>query len=238
MNSAFEPAWQSVRPAVTIHINFGTGKKITRTLNGNIATYICDYDGTVLDIIPGIYDEKTYLWRLQEAVKLYRWVNSLSEKNRKILLQNYHQQQAKSLRDKKRPLHIAVLPRLPGRSIRGIERGIIYTLQNFSDGGKKPKNAAGKPRRTLPEESSVPTADGKTVRLPLLFGRKALKADVEINESVRRLKVHEYLARHQSFQPKQMTKWLYREVLNTDLDDPYFGLKKLLVDSDPFRKGD
>jgi hypothetical protein len=233
MSSAFEPTWKSVRPAVTINIDFGTGKKVTRTLNGNIATYVCTPEGVVLDIIPGIYDVKNYVSRLQQAVALHRWTSRRGPKRQTELVKLYHQKQAKSLREKKGPLHLV---QLPGRSIRGVEWGLKYVVTQSSgtQSSRPNKNTSGKRRRTLPEESRVPTTNGKTVKLPLLSGSKALAADVKINESVRRLKIHEYLAKNGPTTPPAMTKWLYREVLNTDLDDPYFGLKKLLVDSDPF----
>ena len=34
--------------------------------------------------------------------------------------------------------------------------------------------------------------------------------------------------------PDAMTKWLYRDVLDTDLDDPYLGLGKVLFSNHPF----
>ena len=35
-----------------------------------------------------------------------------------------------------------------------------------------------------------------------------------------------------------MTRWLDREVLHADLDDPYLGLGKILFDTYPFAKED
>ena len=37
---------------------------MTRTLHGNIATYVCTADGQVLDILPGIYAADAYQAKL------------------------------------------------------------------------------------------------------------------------------------------------------------------------------
>ena len=39
-------------------------------------------------------------------------------------------------------------------------------------------------------------------------------------------------------QPAALTKWLYKEVLHADLDDPYLGLGPALFASYPFAKED
>src|SRR5262249_33538114 len=65
----FEPAWDSVRPAPTVTIDFGNGHAIKRTLQGNIATYVCGSEGIVYDVLPGIYDPTVYRREL-EACKV------------------------------------------------------------------------------------------------------------------------------------------------------------------------
>ncbi|MDH3718724.1 MAG: hypothetical protein OES79_11450, partial [Planctomycetota bacterium] len=62
-----------------------------------------------------------------------------------------------------------------------------------------------------------------------------LAEDTRINERVRRLAIHRYLARCGTVSPSDVTRWLYREVLHADLDDPYLGLGKTLFASYPFR---
>ena len=60
IDATFEPVWESVRPAPLVTIDFGNGHQIVRTLQGNVATYVCDADGMVYDILPGIYTPKPY----------------------------------------------------------------------------------------------------------------------------------------------------------------------------------
>lgn len=68
----FVAAWESVRPVPTVEIDFGNGRKLKRTVNGNIATYICDPTGRVLDVIPGLNTPEAYLEDLRTAFRLYR----------------------------------------------------------------------------------------------------------------------------------------------------------------------
>ena len=72
INDMFEPAWETVRPVPTVTIDFGNGEKITRTLHGNIATYVCTREGTVLDVLPGIYEPKAYTHRLVGIATLHQ----------------------------------------------------------------------------------------------------------------------------------------------------------------------
>ena len=69
INNRFEAAWESVRPVPLVTINFGNGHVLTRTLNGNIATYVCTADGKMLDVLPGVYEPTTYLDRLDQFGK-------------------------------------------------------------------------------------------------------------------------------------------------------------------------
>ena len=66
INENFEASWESVRPVPKVTIDFGNGTIVHRTLHGNVATYVCRCDSTVLDVLPGIYEPKTYLERLEE----------------------------------------------------------------------------------------------------------------------------------------------------------------------------
>jgi len=67
-----------------------------------------------------------------------------------------------------------------------------------------------------------------------------LAVDTAINELNRRIKIHRYMLGQKSIKlrPNDMTKWLYREVLHADLDDPYMGLGGLLFETYPFADED
>jgi hypothetical protein len=251
INGHFEPAWQSVRPAAMIRVDFGNGQTITRTLNGNVATYVCGADGTVLDVIPGVYDPASYRERLQQAVLLHRWAGERAGSDRepgrldpvrlKPFLTRYHTQQAEALREHGEPKMIVDVPDVPG-SIRVIEAGLKLVLKSSRRGVAAGIIAASDQRGTpAGDRPAAASANGRSFDLPpelaSRLGRvrpEMLSDDTRHNESVRRLQVHEYLAAHSPARPDDMTRWLYREVLHTDLDDPHLGLGKLLFATYPF----
>ena len=70
INATFEPAWESVRPVPLVTMDFGNGRTVKRTLQGNIATYICVPDGTVYDVLPGIYTPDVYRKQLEALAAL------------------------------------------------------------------------------------------------------------------------------------------------------------------------
>jgi hypothetical protein len=94
VNQNYEAAWESVRPVPIVKIDFGNGTVLTRTLHGNIASYVCNADGHVLDVIPGIYTPDVYVKRLNELRLLAGWVRALSPEKGDEFVKNYHAAQA------------------------------------------------------------------------------------------------------------------------------------------------
>lgn len=78
INSHFEPTWESLRPVPTLHLDFGNGKRLTRTMHGNIATYVLDPEGRVVDLVSGIYEPGSYLKVLKSFNKLASELRPLS----------------------------------------------------------------------------------------------------------------------------------------------------------------
>lgn len=182
VNEHFEPVWESVRPVPKVTIDFGNGKKITRTLHGNIATYVCTANGDVVDVVPGIYVPSTYIERLSEIARI---ASSLPGNRDTALgvMRNYHENPIEAV-----------------------------------------KNA---PK----DHSSKPLVVPYTVPMRKLTG---LYADTQQNEKERRDQIHKYLSDAGGVTPDQMKKWLYREILHADLDDPYLGVDKALSGTYPF----
>jgi hypothetical protein len=90
----FVAAWESVRAVPIVTIDFGNGHTLQRTLNGNVATYVCAPDGLVIDVIPGLCDAQTYLKCLNDALELYARTQADSG-----ALAQWHAQQAASARE-------------------------------------------------------------------------------------------------------------------------------------------
>ena len=59
--------WSSERPVPVATIDFGDGRKVTRTLTGNSIHYVLDQDGFVVDALPGLYGAQDFVTRLERA---------------------------------------------------------------------------------------------------------------------------------------------------------------------------
>lgn len=223
VNDNFEPAWESVRPAPIVRIDFGNGNVITRTLHGNIATYVCLADGQVLDILPGVYTPATYLERLQQCKLLADYVNLRRGEQRKEIIKDYHRRQADQLAKNKEPE--ALVQRMErGFSITGIEKSVKVVLVPAD-------RAKARATQQAPVKEEEPKLEADE-----LSNWKLLAEDTRVNESVRRKQIHEMLAGLDTVRPADITKRLYKEVMRTDLDDPYLGLGNVLFASYPFTK--
>lgn len=216
----FEPCWEMVRPVPIIRIDFGNGTVITRTLHGNIASYVCSSDGQVLDILPGIYNPNGYLAALDQLRLLAQFARSQPEVDKRTeFVRAYHQRNAAALQKGQEPQKLIdlakIVPVYKGKIERPIER-IVRAVPAA-------KEAAEAPKFDTPED---------------VANWKALAEDTQLNEKVRRLQIHEFLVKSDRVKPEKMTKWLYKEVLHADLDDPYLGLGPALFASYPFAKED
>jgi hypothetical protein len=252
IHESFEPVWESVRPVPTLTLDFGNGKTITRTLHGNIASYVCTAEGQVLDILPGMYSTEAYLNQLNQMWLLHAYLLKKEPAEREKALREYHQTQADALAKNI----------LPGQFIEmdmsklRIERSAKKIMVRFLPPKSAPSAPITTPSNPAPTTNKTEKADaGKGVierpAKKVLATSNAsdsssnaddvaqwqeLGEDTLINEHSRRLQIHHQLAKIGSPQPAAITKWLYAEVLHADLDDPYLGLGSLLNGSYPFKK--
>lgn len=186
INENFEPVWQSVRPVPLLKVDFGNGNVVTRTLQGNIATYVCSPKGIVIDALPGIYDASTYKELLGALHQAALSVTPTSDS-----LRAYHHSHSDELRK-------AIAFNNVGRFL-----GVI---------GNENVGSANHADQTERDEEL----------------RKTLKEDSRLNRTVWRLATHELLASAGKCRPEEINKRFYREILQTDLDDPYLGLADTL----------
>jgi hypothetical protein len=223
INYRFEPVWVSLRPVPLITIDFGNGKIVRRTLHGNVATYACTSDGTVLDILPGIYEPKTYVDRLGQLNLLFKMVENGKDKLQGLSMLNiYHRRQFEALNAKNPPLELSEMRMA---SITGAEAASRILMQ--------PARRI-RTRAAFANKEKVPTK----LKEGELANWEALAKDTEQNETIRRRAIHEYLLKQKNVKPDDVAKWIYREVLHADLDDPYMGLGDLLFDTYPFAEED
>jgi hypothetical protein len=224
MSANFEPVWQTVRPVPLVHIDFGNGIQVTRTLHGNIATSVCTADGLVLDILPGIYEPRTYLDRLQQFRLLENYARQARQQgNLDAVLQAYHQTQAEALRKKQKPDRFVNVAPISKRMIEGgIKAMLMPAAQTIGPAAGSGPGTTG-------------AAQGLSFSSPQeLAAWKALAQDTQVNETTRRTQIHELLAKAGLVTPEKILKPLYKDVLHADPDDPYLGLGSVLFAGYPF----
>jgi hypothetical protein len=221
VSNNFEPCWEMVRPVPIVRIDFGNGTIVTRTLHGNIATYACAADGEVLDILPGIYAATEYQNALDQLRLLALYAKSQPDAaQRTAYVRAYHEQQAAALRKGQAPQRLVDIAKLAAVGKGKIERPVEVVV-------------AQRPIKQTAGAQAAPLASREDVA-----SWKELAEDTRINETARRLLIHDMLAKSPEVQPVKVTKWLYKEVLHADLDDPYLGLGEVLFATYPFAKED
>jgi hypothetical protein len=222
INNNFEPAWESVRPVPLVHVDFGNGTVVTRTLNGNIATHVCTSDGLMLDTIPGIYTPLAYLQRLDQFRLLANYVEQEGKGGREARLRSYHRGQAEAL--KKNAIPPALVNVAPVTKAR-IESPLKAILVSGERAERRSANVSSNDAAFQKSKNRL----GNDIAL-----WDALSEDTRVNESIRRLQIHEKLAEAGPAPPERLTRWLYKNVLHADLDDPYLGLGGALFANYPF----
>jgi hypothetical protein len=229
INRNFEPVWESVRPVPLVRIDFGNGTVLTRTLHGNIATYVCAADGQVLDILPGIYDPPAYMHQLDQLRLLANYVDQQGKDQRAVRLKAYHADQAEALKANKQPAMFFNMADVSKSIIEGNIKAVLVP-------GSKTSRAIGKPiRASLTGEAA---SEIKFDSREDLAEWKVLREDGRRNETGRRRQIHEMLAAAVPVKPAALTKRLYKEVLHADLDDPYLGLGPVLFANYAFARED
>lgn len=224
INDSFEPVWESVRPVPIVRIDFGNGNVVTRTLHGNIATYVCNADGRVLDVLPGIYEPQQYAKSLKQLQLLHSWLSWPGGADLARKLRMYHERQAAALKAKEQPAEFVLKldtskyqVESPIKLIAAADAPNYKRVATFSD---------------PPKIGDATEAAARTIaKWP------ALAEDTKVNESIRREQIHTRLT-NANVKPADLVKWLYKDVLKADLDDPYLGLGQVLFDGYPFAAED
>jgi len=230
INTYFEPAWEMVRQVPIFRLDFGNNNVITRTLHGNIATYVCTSSGEVLDALPGIYAPTAYVDSLNQFRLLSNYVDREGKEKRPQRLKDYHQKQAETLRKNEAPF---VLVNSAGISKAAIER-TVAVLVAAKDAHLYPSMDG----RVLHAKATLTKDKLQLDSQEELENWKLLSEDTRLNETIRRRQIHALLADAGLVQPDQIKKRIYKEVLHADLDDPYLGLGNMLFTNYPFAKED
>ncbi len=223
LNDQFECSWESVRPVVRCEIDFGDGRKLTRTLNGNVAIYLCTHRGEVFDVIPGLIEPEALLARLKVAVGFDAALAALPASARAEAVRRYHQalEGHEGASDAELKRIAESVRRIPDMSKRMIEQPIKDALK-----------AAAR----LIEAPTVRDASKHVVEFPIKKAiQDSLDEDTVYNTKKREPRVHALLAKRPLETPSSLTKTVYKEVLDFDLDDPWLGLAPYVLGGEPGR---
>jgi hypothetical protein len=206
LHRQFEAAWEMVRPVPIVRIDFGNGDIVTRTLHGNVASYVCTADGQVMDILPGIYQPAAYTAALVDPRALAVAVRTLDTTQKQAQLREYHRSKLQRLRNPQPAAPNPQQPRIPDRGKGTFERPLENQIVQYQAQIQR-ANAARRPRNAAELANWLPLAE-----------------DTVLNETVRRLQIHERFATANAVRPNDIKVWLYRDVLHADLEDPRMGL--------------
>lgn len=225
INAHFEPVWESVRPVPLVRIDFGNGNVVTRTLHGNIATYVCNGAGHVLDVLPGIYEPQQYVDALSQLRLLHMWTAWRGGTGMAEKLRSYHERQAVALKAKQPPNQFV--------NVMDVSKYQVESPIKLLAADAAKRTVFVMPAFAPPKvRASGDSAARAIARWPVLA------EDTKVNETVRREQIHTKLATAGTIMPADMVKWLYKDVLHADLDDPYLGLGKTLFADYPFAAED
>lgn len=206
----FVAAWESVRPVPTVEIDFGNGRKLKRTVNGNIATYVCAPDGRVVDVIPGLSSPESFLESLKYALNLYQASTAQFEET--VLA--YHRDNLSAptvfewVRDDFAKCMVERLMRMSldlRQELLERKKFSLRIVSHYSSGPASGPLGFVPGRALTPEESAI------------------LAADTEINRKERLPIIHKILS-EKVVRPAEITRRIYKEALHCDLEDPYLGL--------------
>lgn len=94
VNKNFVAAWESVAPVSLATFDLGNGKKLTGAYGGNIALYLCDSKGRVLDVLPALQTPTVTLRWLKQSWELVWRMKEIESDSRESALASFHARRA------------------------------------------------------------------------------------------------------------------------------------------------
>jgi hypothetical protein len=74
--------WSSERPVPKLEIDFGDGRKLTRTITGNSAHFVLDARGRTIDVIPGLMSASSFQTALTDSLAVHQELAELRTDSR------------------------------------------------------------------------------------------------------------------------------------------------------------
>ena len=79
LRDTFVLHWSTERPVPVVTVDFGDGRVLKRTMMGNSAHYVLDFNGRPVDVVPGLYGPKAFLKVVGSAAVVASEVAPLSD---------------------------------------------------------------------------------------------------------------------------------------------------------------
>ena len=228
------PAWEMVRAVPRIQIDFGDGKKITRTVRGNAVMYLVNPEGKVVDAFPGVYTSHDFIPAIRESIA------QLAHADAETVIA-YHKERGAMI-----PLSLSTGGKAavesPTLALIGAKpfAGAVSTYKAESPAQQKFAEAA----RRISDLSLTPMSPDDVVRKITgspLAGRNMqdvaydiLRTDSNNNMVRMRPVIHLWLASESDLpSPEKARDVVLETILKIPFKDPYFGLRDVVLPGTP-----
>ena len=251
LSEKFVLSWEQIRPTAKVHIDFGNGYTLERTLVGNTCFIVALPDGTIVDALPGVYTPTDFIrqakWSLDVAHK------AMGAEDPGQVVRDAHEkiadwtlaQGARTMMSKmilEAPLLMSLgltTGRMPS-AFGQVESVLPSRMSEFDDEDVQTFVRAVGDR--IEDLSKRPATAGMLERGPYLrvagsanSGKKAtpeqiVEADSRANVRYLRPAIHMLLSTAvQSLNKDDLGRTLFKDLLHIDIDDPYLGLREIRV---------
>lgn len=224
--------WRTVRDVPVITIDMGDGRTIRQTITGNSAHYLLASDGTVLDVLPGLYSPDAFRAQLGQWQELDRTFESTRAADRVESLRAYHQ----ALTGNPSPAVLPMPAAFRAESKMAMEMPLIQQLTLDAKVPPVAATIARDPWRRAGEEQKddVHFSEGslalmsakQTLTAELLDNlRRTVATDTVYNEFELHRRAHEWFANGEVRDLASLNERVYAELFLTPSSDPWLGLQ-------------
>ena len=243
VNANFVAVWESVAPVSIAVFDLGNGKQVRGAYNGNIALYLCDPNGRVLDILPALQTPRITLDRLVQDLALWKRAQPLDEAARERAVRTHHAEIAgppapqpiapapdplTRMKGKSADVVVAAPPppaasvaldRLPRKSKAVVEpnRDLAALLR----AEEKSKATVEPIRKMVKKSDAAPEPPPREIDRTLVVVAGGLKRYME--------RIHPFLAQAPLRTPDECKQYVFEEVLGEKLE----GRSDIFVTDDP-----
>lgn len=91
LRETFVLHWSTERPVPVVTVDFGDGRVLKRTMMGNSAHYVLDFNGRPVDVVPGLYGPKAFLKVVGHAATVAAEIAPLPTANATRRVNEFHQ---------------------------------------------------------------------------------------------------------------------------------------------------